>query len=232
MTVGRPTAIGVVAVALATTSCSIGFETSEPVSPAPPVVEPSADDTVEGGEAAPAIAEPDTAAPPGTGATVDTTTDDTTTDDTTTDDTTTGYGVEPGERISGTDAEAVEPAPLGPAVETRLELVAAAYLTYDHRLDPPTPLADHVDALTDDLAAQVTGPLPPAMTAELAAEQRVAVADVVSITSSGPSTYTVEADVTVDTVDPARPGEPPTSTTIRRRLLVTVDTDGLVSDIR
>lgn len=137
-----------------------------------------------------------------------------------------------GARIVGTDSD-VTSAPAAPAdagLETSLREFGRLYLGYDYRTDA----AARADALrpyvTPELFTQLAAPMPAALVASLAAEQRVTEAAFVDIAALDAGVYRLRYDVHTTVASGGRTVDAGPDQT--RTLTVTVDAARLVSDVR
>ncbi len=137
-----------------------------------------------------------------------------------------------GARIVGTDSDvtSVPPAPADAGLEGSLREFGRLYLGYDYRTDA----AARADALrpyvTPELFTQLAAPMPAALVASLAAEQRVTEAAFVDIAALDGGVYRLRYDVRTTVASGGRTVDAGPNQT--RTLTVTVDPAQLVSDVR
>ncbi len=142
------------------------------------------------------------------------------------------YGTKPAANggtplLAGTDAQVAKPSAVTPEVQANLTVFGRAYLGYDYRTAPATRTEALRPVTTPQLFAQLTQPLPAALAQQLQAEHRVVTVDPVSVVPVDAGVF--RATFSVHTL---ADGLPAAGTTSSRVLIVTVDAQQRVSDVR
>ena len=137
-----------------------------------------------------------------------------------------------GARIAGTDSDVTSApvAPPGSGLQASLQEFGRLYLAFDYRTEPAT----RADALrpyvTPELFTQLSAPMPAALVASLAAEQRVTEASFVDIAALDAGVFRLRYVVHTTVASGGRTVDAGPNQT--RTLTVTVDAAQLVSDVR
>lgn len=137
-----------------------------------------------------------------------------------------------GARIVGTDSD-VTSAPASPAdagLEATLREFGRRYLGYDYRTDAAARAEALRPYVTPELFTQLAAPMPAALVASLAAEQRVTEAGFVDIATLDAGVYRLRYDVYTTVASGGRTVD--AGPVQARTLTVTVDAARLVSDVR
>ncbi len=140
----------------------------------------------------------------------------------------------------GTDSVTVAstPAPLAPGLRADLEEFGRWYLGYDHTWAPGRRAEALAPLVTETLLAEVAAPLPAALTAQLAAQQRVVTprletAEPIEAQADGSVVALLRFTVVTEALAPdAIDGDEPVTVEESMVLTVVVGPDGLVGDVR
>jgi hypothetical protein len=133
-------------------------------------------------------------------------------------------------RITGTDSDVAKPSPAGPELQSALVAFGQRYLAFDYRVNDATRVEQLRPLVTPELYGQLAQPMPAPLLASLAAQQRVVSATFVAVRALDASVY--ELNFTVLTSTAANGSTPATMIEESRVLLVSVDGNQLVSDVR